>query len=394
MITLAPLLVLVLTTAAAQAAADRGARAREVTALGLLAAATVAAVSPGWGVEQRAGVGFLLDPLALTAIITSCLVLLTALALQRDARRAALPAMAALATALLATSAHFGALSLGLAAFTLATVAVRRSADPLDTLTTSLAAGGVLLFGVAIAYAQLGKLSTEAIRTTGVGLAAAGLVVAGGVALLSAAPLTRWLPDPWAGEADSALITGGALRLGVVVVLLRLLGEPSPEVQIALQALAATAILASFAVRREMPGRIGLVRLADVFVLLSFGGEPAREIAVLWLIADALGTIALLAASGPGRMAVQAVAIVSLAGALPGVGLVARRALYEGAGTPTTRALVLGAALATLWHGRTVLQAGEEDPRRRWIAGAAAGAIVALGIMPSWWTSWVVLLVR
>jgi hypothetical protein len=405
MTALTPLLTLLVTTGLTQAAAARGGRAREVGALGLVLAAVLAIASPGWGVEQRADAGFVLDPLALTATIAGCLLALVALALQRDAARAPVAPLAAMATALLATSSHFGALALGLATFTLtvttlsaarrgALSAARRGGAPLDVLTSSLAAGGALLFGVALAYAQLGKLSTEAIRTTGIGLAAASLVVGGGVGLLGGAPLSRWLPDPWAGTAASALLTGGALRLGVVATLVRLLGAPSPEVQTALYALAAVALVGSFVAPAGVAGRVGLARHADVYLLLSLGGELSREATVLWLIADTLGTITLLAASGPGRMAVQAVAIASLAGALPGVGLVARRAIYEGAGTPLARALVLGAALATLWHGRVVLQASEEDPRRRWIAGAAAVAVVALGIMPSWWTSWVVLLVR
>jgi NADH-quinone oxidoreductase subunit N len=247
----------------------------------------------------------------------------------------------------LAASHHFATLFLGLELLSVPLFALiafaRGSANALEAgikyLVLSSIASALLLFGIALLYADLGSLAFTALGKALSGpeslwsLGGLGLILAGLAMKLSLVPLHWWTPDVFQGAPTPV---GGFLasvsKGAVVMLLLRLFSSADAATQAALAApLGVIAVLSMLGgnllallqqdLKRILAGS-SIAHLGYLMVALLAAGELAAEAVGFYLAAyfvttlGAFGALALLRSDGK-------------VGGTDGIDLEALRGLYQ-----------------------------------------------------------------
>jgi NADH-quinone oxidoreductase subunit N len=361
--------------------------------------------------------------------------------------------LASLGCFVLAAAAHLITLFLGFELLSLglyAAIAYRRggaAGGPPDRRSTEAAlkylvlggaASAFLLFGIALAYADLPTLELSGLArridlaSSPVGLAAEALILAALAFKLALAPFHMWAPDVYEGApAPVGAFLAAASKGAVLVALLRAVGPSgSTSLSSAIAVLAVLSMLAGnlLALRQDnlkrLLGYSSIAQLGYLATAFSAEGPLAVQALSFALVAyaaasaAAFGAIAALSPAGPDRDrledyrglvwrrpalgALLLVSLLSLAGIPATAGFIGKAYLVAAVASAERWGLaitLIGSSVIGLYYylrvafvlvlrpGPSSAPAPVEPPGRSWdlaaLLGALVAALVGLGLYPA-----------
>jgi NADH-quinone oxidoreductase subunit N len=285
---------------------------------------------------------------------------------------------ATLGSCVLASSTHFASLFLGLEILSVSLYAMvaylRSSGRSLEAgvkyLILAAVSSAFLLFGMALVYAETGRLELGALLAGGslMGLAGFALIMVGVGFKLALAPFHMWIADVYEGApAPVTAFVATASKAAVVALLLRLMatmGTPSPRITWFLALLAGVTIILGnlLALRQDNVKRLlaysSIAHLGYLMIAVVAGGSSGAEAAAFYLAAYlpttlvAFGIVTVLSSGERDRDRLSD--YMGLGRSRPTAAILLTVSLLSLAGIPLTagfigKFLVLGSGIAAGW---------------------------------------------